>query len=132
MVCLSARFFKESYFKLLREIGAPTRIRTLGLRIRSPSLYPAELWARTELLCLAQIRLPCPAGDFESRRIIAGYALFFQSLLSNVNGRFLQARGGLDILINEISVNSLAEMPIIKLLNAFGFAGCSPSLLRSR
>jgi hypothetical protein len=27
-------------------IGAPSRIRTCDLRIRSPSLYPSELWAR--------------------------------------------------------------------------------------
>src|SRR5437899_346863 len=26
--------------------GAPNRIRTCGLRLRRPSLYPAELWAR--------------------------------------------------------------------------------------
>src|SRR3972149_921518 len=28
--------------------GAPKRIRTSGLRIRSPLLYPAELWAQKE------------------------------------------------------------------------------------
>src|SRR3972149_2675235 len=28
------------------DYGAPKRIRTSGLRIRSPTLYPTELWAR--------------------------------------------------------------------------------------
>src|SRR3972149_1881828 len=28
------------------DYGAPKRIRTCGLRIRSPTLYPTELWAR--------------------------------------------------------------------------------------
>ncbi len=32
--------------------GAPERIRTSDLRIRSPALYPAELQARVEKKCL--------------------------------------------------------------------------------
>src|SRR3954464_14467200 len=27
------------------QVGGPSRIRTCGLRIRSPTLYPTELWA---------------------------------------------------------------------------------------
>src|SRR5205085_1506466 len=30
--------------------GGPSRIRTCGLRIRSPTLYPSELWALTTMM----------------------------------------------------------------------------------
>ena len=35
-----------NYAGLRRSGGAPSRIRTCDLRIRSPTLYPTELWAR--------------------------------------------------------------------------------------
>ena len=38
--------------------GAPEEIRTPGLQVRSLLLYPAELRARREKLCIA-IALPC-------------------------------------------------------------------------
>ena len=34
-------------FELRDFVGAPSRIRTCDLRIRSPTLYPTELWARS-------------------------------------------------------------------------------------
>jgi hypothetical protein len=36
----------EELGHLRRGNGAPSRIRTCDLRIRSPSLYPTELWAQ--------------------------------------------------------------------------------------
>ena len=36
--------------KVSERNGAPNRIRTCDLRIRSPSLYPSELWAHRVLL----------------------------------------------------------------------------------
>ena len=36
--------------KVVDYIGTPGRIRTCGLRIRSPALYPAELRAQKETL----------------------------------------------------------------------------------
>ena len=53
--------------------GAPDRIRTCGLRLRRPTLYPAELRAHTDK---ATGRLARPAGlepatyGFEVRRYI--------------------------------------------------------------
>ena len=34
--------------QVLEITGAPSRIRTCDLRIRSPSLYPTELWAQNK------------------------------------------------------------------------------------
>src|SRR5712691_183887 len=38
-----------AFFRSFRKAGGPSRIRTCGLRIRSPTLYPTELWALTAL-----------------------------------------------------------------------------------
>jgi hypothetical protein len=51
------------------KVGAPCRIRTCGLRLRRPSLYPAELRARLNLLARPEGFEP-PAYGFEVRRSI--------------------------------------------------------------
>ena len=56
--------------------GAPEEIRTPGLQVRSLLLYPAELRARREKLCIA-IALPC-------QTFLRKKSIFMQPLLSAV------------------------------------------------
>ena len=67
--------------------GAPNRIRTCGLLIRSQTLYPAELWVRFSIFrsfCLEQKVLYCTAR----RMSILFWKIFFIFSLRLETGEF--------------------------------------------
>ena len=68
--------------KCLNNHGAPERIRTSDLRIRSPALYPAELRARDILLIRYYLTFFFAAGQYPS----ANMGLLLQLLLQAFDG----------------------------------------------
>ena len=78
--------------------GAPRRIRTSDIRIRSPTLYPAEPWAQNILITgiKPSTSRDCSTYQFRKRSVaeLVSWTIKFEAAVNNESNTIFQKTGG--------------------------------------